>query len=317
MISGGVCAAKGFKASGIHCGIRKNKSKKDLALIFSEKPASTAAVYTTNLVKGAPIYVNKKHLSDGIAQAMICNSGIANTCNANGVEIAELTCDILAKELKIKPEDVVVASTGVIGMPLDINPIKNGIPGNALGAYLNGSEIDVYGNAQDATGDTMNDGTITIHGNCGDACGYGMRDGKIFIKGSAGYRAGIHMKEYQTHIPMITIGGKVGDFLGEYLAGGRLIVLGIDFESECPVGSFCGTGMHGGAIYIRSEHKPVGLPIQVCCHDATQEDIESIRADVEEFSEYFGYDAKRILSSHFYKLTPNSASPYKQLYVNN
>ncbi len=128
MISGGVCAAKGFKASGIHCGIRKNKSKKDLALIFSEKPASTAAVYTTNLVKGAPIYVNKKHLSDGIAQAMICNSGIANTCNANGVEIAELTCDILAKELKIKPEDVVVASTGVIGMPLDINPIKNGIP---------------------------------------------------------------------------------------------------------------------------------------------------------------------------------------------
>ncbi len=128
MISGGVCAAKGFKASGIHCGIRKNKSKKDLALIFSEKPASTAAVYTTNLVNGAPIYVNKKHLSDGIAQAMICNSGIANTCNANGVEIAELTCDILAKELKIKPEDVVVASTGVIGMPLDINPIKNGIP---------------------------------------------------------------------------------------------------------------------------------------------------------------------------------------------
>ena len=211
----------------------------------------------------------------------------------------------------------VIGQRYIGGGTADKNIEIYGIPGNALGAYLNKCKITVYGNAQDATGDTMNSGEIIIHGNCGDACGYGMRDGKIFIKGSAGYRAGIHMKEDQTHIPMITIGGKVGDFLGEYLAGGRLIVLGIGFESECPVGSFCGTGMHGGAIYIRSEHKPVGLPIQVCCHDATQEDIESIRADVEEFSEYFGYDAKRILSSHFYKLTPNSASPYKQLYVNN
>ncbi len=127
-ISGGVCAAKGFKASGIHCGIRKNKLKRDLALILSEKKASAAAVYTTNLVKGAPLQVTKDNISDGYACAIICNSGNANTCNANGIEIAEQTCDALAENLRISAKDVVVASTGVIGQPLDITPIKNGIP---------------------------------------------------------------------------------------------------------------------------------------------------------------------------------------------
>lgn len=127
-IEGGVCAAAGFTASGIHCGIRKNRTKRDLALIFSEKRASAAAVYTTNLVKGAPLFVTKQHISDGYAQAVICNSGNANTCNANGVEIAEQTCGLLADSLGISKADVIVASTGVIGQPLDITPIKNGIP---------------------------------------------------------------------------------------------------------------------------------------------------------------------------------------------
>ncbi|MBQ9728504.1 MAG: bifunctional ornithine acetyltransferase/N-acetylglutamate synthase [Clostridia bacterium] len=127
-IEGGVCAAKGFTASGIHCGIRKNKTKRDLALIYSEKKASAAAVYTTNLVKGAPLTVTKNNIADGKAQAVICNSGNANTCNANGLEIAYQTCELLAKELKIDAKDVVVASTGVIGQPLDITPIASGIP---------------------------------------------------------------------------------------------------------------------------------------------------------------------------------------------
>lgn len=139
IITGGVCAAKGFKAAGIHCGIRKNKGKKDLALIYSEKRAAAAAVYTTNLVKGAPIAVTKAHLADGAAQAAICNSGNANTCNANGVEIAEESCALLAKELGIDPQDVVVASTGVIGQPLDIAPIKNGIPALCAGLGDNSS----------------------------------------------------------------------------------------------------------------------------------------------------------------------------------
>ena len=128
IIKGGVCAAKGFTAAGVHCGIRKNKTKRDLALIFSEQPASAAAVYTTNLVKGAPLTVTKANIADGKAQAVICNSGNANTCNANGIEIAEKMCDLLAAELGIKASDVVVASTGVIGQPLDIAPIAAGIP---------------------------------------------------------------------------------------------------------------------------------------------------------------------------------------------
>ncbi len=128
IIKGGVCAAKGFTAAGVHCGIRKNKSKRDLALIFSEQPASAAAVYTTNLVKGAPLTVTKANIADGKAQAVICNSGNANTCNANGIEIAEQMCDLLAAEMSIKASDVVVASTGVIGQPLDIAPIAAGIP---------------------------------------------------------------------------------------------------------------------------------------------------------------------------------------------
>ena len=139
-IKGGVCAAKGFKAGGIHCGIRKNRTKRDLALIVSEKKAATAAVYTTNLVKGAPLTVTKAHLSDGYAKAVICNSGNANTCNANGIEIAEQTCELLGAELNISPEDIVVASTGVIGQPLDITPIKNGIPSLVKSLSENGSE---------------------------------------------------------------------------------------------------------------------------------------------------------------------------------
>ena len=127
LISGGICAAKGFKASGIYCGIRKNRTKKDLALIVSDVPASAAAVYTTNLVKGAPLLLNMRNLSDGKAQAVICNSGNANTCNANGIQIAKEMCALVSEATGIPAGDVVVASTGVIGQPLDITPIANGM----------------------------------------------------------------------------------------------------------------------------------------------------------------------------------------------
>ncbi|MBQ6718064.1 MAG: bifunctional glutamate N-acetyltransferase/amino-acid acetyltransferase ArgJ [Clostridia bacterium] len=140
LINGGVCAAKGFKAAGVHCGIRKNKTKKDLALIVSDTICNAAAVYTTNLVKGAPLTVTKNHISDGKARAVICNSGNANTCNANGIEIAEQMSDLVAKELNINANDVVVASTGVIGQPLDIAPIAEGIPTLAKTLRANGSQ---------------------------------------------------------------------------------------------------------------------------------------------------------------------------------
>ena len=128
LTAGGVCAAKGFQASGVHCGIRKNQTKKDLALIFSAVPAKAAAVYTTNAVKGAPLLVTRQHLENGMAQAVICNSGNANTCNANGAEIAEQMCALAAEQLHIDANDVLVASTGVIGKVLDIQPIAEGIP---------------------------------------------------------------------------------------------------------------------------------------------------------------------------------------------
>ena len=138
IISGGVCAAQGFQANGIHCGIRKNRTKRDLALICSDTVAHAAAVYTTNLVKGAPLTVTRLHLTDGRAQAIICNSGNANTCNANGIAVAEQMSELAAKQLNISPNDVVVASTGVIGQPLDLEPIAAGIPELAAGLSKDG-----------------------------------------------------------------------------------------------------------------------------------------------------------------------------------
>ena len=138
--NGGVTAAKGFSASGVHCGIRKNKEKKDLALIYSEVKANAAAVYTKNLVKGAPLTVTKNNIANGKAQAVICNSGNANTCNANGIEIAEQMCALTGEALGIAAEDVIVASTGVIGQPLDISPIASHI--NSLAAELGDNSTD-------------------------------------------------------------------------------------------------------------------------------------------------------------------------------
>ena len=141
IISGGVCAAQGFKANGVHCGIRKNRTKRDLGLIYSEKECAAAAVYTSNLVKGAPLLITENNISDGKAQAIICNSGNANTCNKGGEKIAEDTCKELANSLGISYKDVIVASTGVIGQPLDITPIKNGIPELVRGLSASGSHL--------------------------------------------------------------------------------------------------------------------------------------------------------------------------------
>ncbi len=138
LISGSVCAAQGFTANGIHCGVRANKSKKDLAMIYSAVPANAAAVYTTNLVKGAPLTVTKSHLINGKAQAVICNSGNANTCNANGIEVAEKMSELTAQVLNISPSDVIVASTGVIGQPLPLEPIAEGLAPLAQGLSVEG-----------------------------------------------------------------------------------------------------------------------------------------------------------------------------------
>lgn len=190
------------------------------------------------------------------------------------------------------------------------------VPGNALGAYLNGATIQVYGNAQDATGDTMNDGTIVVHGSCGDATGYAMRGGSIYMEQDAGYRCGIHMKEYEEKKPVIVIGGRCGSFLGEYQAGGLIIVLGRNIK-EPIVGNFCGTGMHGGRIFLRTDDLNFRLPKQVKVSDASPEDMAHVEKYIRQYAEYFHTDAEELLCSHYFVLTPNSANPYKQLYVQN
>lgn len=145
IIPGGVCAAKGFKANGIHCGIRKNRTKRDISMIVSDKKAVAAGVYTTNLVKGAPNIVTKKNISDGYATAVICNSGNANTCNANGIEIAEKMCQLTGDALGIPANDVVVASTGVIGQPLCLDPIEAGMNELVAGLSYDGGKAAAEG----------------------------------------------------------------------------------------------------------------------------------------------------------------------------
>lgn len=193
----------------------------------------------------------------------------------------------------------------------------NGIPGNALGAYLNGADIIVNSNAQDAVGDTMNDGRIIIHGNIGDAAGYAMRGGRIFVKGNAGYRAGIHMKAYQEKVPVMVIGGCTGSFLGEYQAGGTIIVLGMDIGDSRIVGNFPCTGMHGGKMYLRGDCSQVRFPSQVNVNPATAQDMQEIDAYLTEFCQLFGLDKSTLLEQPFTVITPDTKNPYKQMYVAN
>ena len=195
--------------------------------------------------------------------------------------------------------------------------VIEGVPGNALGAYLDGTTIEVSGNAQDATGDTMNDGDIIVNGSSGDATGYAMRGGRIFVRGSVGYRAGIHMKAYKDKIPAVVIGGEAGCFLGEYQAGGRIVVLGLDTEGRAPVDAFYATGMHGGVIYLRSDVLPDDLPPQVVAHRAGAEDLADIEKYVLPFCQHFGLDVKNVMDHNFFCLKPNTNNPYKQLYTQN
>lgn len=169
-------------------------------------------------------------------------------------------------------------ASGLSGKRLAIH----GIPGNALGAYVDDCRVEVFGNAQDATGDTMNAGEIIIHGSSGDATGYAMRGGMILVEGNVGYRAGIHMKAYKDQVPVLVVGGEAGSFLGEYQAGGYVVVLGLNTTGRAPVGRFCAAGMHGGKIFLRTEAElPFDLPSQVSAHRADAKELEEIRPFVE------------------------------------
>ena len=205
-----------------------------------------------------------------------------------------------------------------IGAGLERGSISiRGIPGNALGAYLNGAAIQVEGNAQDAVGDTMNAGSIVIHGSVGDAAGYAMRGGAIYIQGDAGYRAGVHMKAYGDRVPVMVIGGRAGSFLGEYQAGGRIVVLALAGQERPIVGNFCGTGMHGGEIYLRTDKLPPLLPKQVRAEKLDGIDGGEIADILRDYCKQFGLDEKEVLGHAFYKLTPDSENQYHRMYTNN
>lgn len=205
-------------------------------------------------------------------------------------------------------------ASGLSGKRLAIH----GIPGNALGAYVDDCRVEVFGNAQDATGDTMNAGEIIIHGSSGDATGYAMRGGMILVEGNVGYRAGIHMKAYKDQVPVLVVGGEAGSFLGEYQAGGYVVVLGLNTTGRAPVGRFCAAGMHGGKIFLRTEAElPFDLPSQVSAHRADAKELKEIRPFVEKYAHAFARNAAEILRGTFQVLIPNTANPYKSLYVTN
>ena len=199
------------------------------------------------------------------------------------------------------------------------HPVKihiHGTPGNDLASFMDGPHIVVHGNAQDGCGNTMNGGQVVIHGRAGDATGHSMRGGKIFVRDDVGYRVAIHMKEYQDQRPVIVIGGTAQHFLGEYMSGGVLIVLGLDLlPDERHTANFIGTGMHGGVMYIRGELDDYQLGKEVGAVPLEQTDLQLLHELVGEFASHFCRDETEILSKPFTKLVPLSLRPYGRLYA--
>jgi glutamate synthase domain-containing protein 3 len=201
-----------------------------------------------------------------------------------------------------------------LGRPIEIEVF--GTPGNDLGAFMDGPKITVHGNAQDGCGNTMNNGQIIIHGHAGDILGLSARGGKIFVREDVGYRAAIHMKEYQDKKPVVIIGGTAQDFLGEYMAGGILILLGLNLkEEEGHKANFIGTGMHGGVIYLRGEVQEYQLGKEVGVAEPNENDYLTLKELVGEFAYHFGHDTEKILKHKFVKLFPLYLRPYGRLYA--
>ncbi len=237
--------------------------------------------------------------------------------NAEGLYYKDLNC--LLRQAICTPVERIeihnVCGQRYIGTDLDTNIQIDvyGTPGNDLGAFMNGPKLVIHGNAQDGCGNTMNEGQIIINGHAGDVTGNAMRGGKIFVRDYVGYRVGIHMKEYQRKIPQIVIGHTAGDFLAEYMAGGIMVILGLNLkEGEKCRARFVGTGMHGGVIYERREIlEPVnGTKIMA----VGKRDIQTIEGLVNQYCSHFGTDSKEILSAKFRKILPLSKRPYEKLY---
>lgn len=201
------------------------------------------------------------------------------------------------------------------GLTGDVTIRINGVPGNDLAAFMDGPTIIVNGNAQDGVSNTMNSGKVIVHGDVGDILGYSMRGGEIYIRGSVGYRTGIHMKAYGSSYPVVVVGGHARDFLGEYMAGGLLILLGLDEQRKGPlVGNYVGTGMHGGEIYVRGSVEEHQLGKEVRTQKPSEDDLRRIEEPLKEFCSQFSLRLGDVMGEEFTKLVPLSSRPYGQVY---
>ena len=192
----------------------------------------------------------------------------------------------------------------------------NGVPGDDLGMFMDGATILVHGNAQDGVGNTMNSGKIIVEGDIRDIAGYAMRGGKICVKGDVGYRVGIHMKSYLNDYPVIIIGGSSQDFLGEYMAGGLIVVLGLGYDSSCsPVGKFIASGMHGGKLFIRGRFQPEQAGLGIGIEQPTPEDYDEITSYLNEFSQDLDLEIPDFKRDDFVKVFPTTTRPYGRVYA--
>jgi len=233
-------------------------------------------------------------------------------------EINEQIKHELSKRKKVTVKNV--NGQRYIGCALDSGKTIEiyGTPGNDMACYLNGGRVIVYGNCQDAVGNTMNGGEIVVHGHSGDAMGYGMRDGQIYIRDAVACRGGIHMKEFRQMHPVLVIGKNAGSFLGEYMAGGTIILLGIDMKrGEKLFGTHCASGMHGGKIFVRGSFPKENLSPNIKVKNLDENDEKELKAYVRKYCKYFNEDFSRIMSKPFKKLVPATSRPYADLYTPN
>ena len=224
----------------------------------------------------------------------------------------------LLKKNKVSVKDV--NGQRYIGCALDKGKTIEiyGTPGNDMACYLNGGRVIVYGHCQDAVGNTMGGGEIVVHGHSGDAMGYGMRDGQIYIKDNVACRGGIHMKEFREMRPVLVIGQNAGSFLGEYMAGGTIVLLGLNMKrDEKLFGTHCASGMHGGKIFVRGSFPKENLSPNIKVSDLSDEDKKELDSYVKKYCKYFDADYDKIMAKPFKKLSPLSSRPYANLYTPN
>jgi glutamate synthase domain-containing protein 3 len=246
--------------------------------------------------------------------------GVRVTIDARGVYYKTLN-EQIREEIERGAREVVldnVRGQRYIGTGLayrGVTIIVNGVPGNDLAAFMNGPTLIVNDNAQDGVANTMNSGLVVINGNAGDVLGYGMRGGAVYVRGDVGYRVGIHMKAFGDSHPLLVIGGRARDFLGEYMAGGEVVVLGLGIKIGPIVGSYVGTGMHGGVMYLRGEVAPHQLGKEVRLQEPGPEDQARIEGLVRDYCKVMGIDEAEALARPFVKVYPYTSRPYGRLYA--